>query len=127
MNAVLLIVALAAAQVFILGLLAGRARGTYGVPAPAMTGHPVFERWTRVHQNSIEQFVVFMSTLPLYSNSVGIPSAVVLGVVYLVARTLYAVGYVRAPEKRSIGALLTFLVQGWLLLWTIVAFALRLR
>jgi len=127
MNAVLLIVALAAAQVFILGLLAGRARGQYGVPAPAMSGHPIFERWTRVHQNSIEQLVVFTPLLPLYANSVGIPTAVVLGVVYLVARVIYALGYVRAPEKRSAGAIMTFIVQGWLIFWTILAFALRLR
>jgi glutathione S-transferase len=35
---------LAVIQLVVFGVLVGRARGTYGIAAPATTGHPVFER-----------------------------------------------------------------------------------
>jgi uncharacterized membrane protein YecN with MAPEG domain len=37
--------------------------------------------------------------------------ATVLGVLFVIARAIYAVGYIRAAEKRSIGAGLTALVN----------------
>ena len=42
------------AGILVLVIMVGRARGTYGVKAPATTGHPEFERYFRVHQNTLE-------------------------------------------------------------------------
>ena len=39
---------LALIEYFVITLQCGRARGRLGVPAPAMTGHPEFERYLRV-------------------------------------------------------------------------------
>lgn len=46
-------------------VVAGRAHGTYHVEAPATTGAPTFERYFRVHQNSMEALVVFIPALML--------------------------------------------------------------
>jgi glutathione S-transferase len=109
--AVYLVIALAAAQLIVFGFLVGRGRAKYGVPAPAMSGNPTWERLNRVHQNSLEAFVVFAPLFTLYAFVVGRFTGLILGVVFLIARILYAVGYARAPEKRELGAFLTSIVQ----------------
>ena len=38
-------------EYFVFGWLVGKARGKYGVKAPATSGHEVFDRYFRVQQN----------------------------------------------------------------------------
>src|SRR5262245_11639466 len=83
----------------VLGVLVGRGREKYGVPAPATSGHPMWERLNRAHQNSLEQLVLFIPLLFAYTLNAGLQTGIALGVVYLVARILYAVGYVRDPAR----------------------------
>ena len=89
--------------------LVGRARGKYKVSAPAMTGHPDFERANRVHQNTLESLIVFIPAAWIFGLYVSPRWAAAIGVLFVVARALYAVGYLRAAEKRSLGAGLTAL------------------
>ena len=49
-----LVTLLALLEYSILGVMVGRARQTYGVEAPATTGNPDFERYFRVHANTLE-------------------------------------------------------------------------
>ena len=51
--AIVTVLALLEYQFF--GIMVGRARGRYGIAAPATTGHEVFERHFRVHMNTLEQ------------------------------------------------------------------------
>jgi hypothetical protein len=51
---------LAVLQYFVFGLAVGRARGRYGIPAPATAGHPDFERYYRIHMNPLEQLAVLL-------------------------------------------------------------------
>src|SRR5450432_1204425 len=44
-----LVTLLAVLQFLVFGFLVGKARATHNVPAPAMSGHPGFERYFRVH------------------------------------------------------------------------------
>jgi glutathione S-transferase len=112
--ALFLVLTLAIAELIVFGALVGRGRAKYGVPAPATSGHPTWERLNRVHLNSIEHFVVFAPLFLMYAVVVGRFTAIGLGVAYLIARILYAVGYVRDPKQRAIGAGLTSLVELWL-------------
>ncbi len=86
----------------------GRARGKYGIKAPATTGHPEFERAFRVQQNTVEQLVVFLPSLWLFSLSVGQIGGGVLGLVWIVGRVIYGVSYARNPASRAPG----FLISG---------------
>lgn len=111
MNWVALIVLLALIEYFVFGGLVGRARGKYAVAAPAVTGHPLFERYFRVHQNSLEQLIAFIPAVWLFGLYVSARWAAIVGAIFVAARILYAVGYVAAPERREAGALLTFLTE----------------
>jgi uncharacterized MAPEG superfamily protein len=121
-----LIVLLAIIEVMVLGLLVGRGRATYGVPAPAMSGHPVWERLNRAHQNSLEQLVLFVPLFLIYVFNTGARTGLLLGLAYLVARIVYAVGYVRDPGRRAAGAFLTAGVQVWLAVGGIVGLVAKL-
>ena len=121
-----LVTALAAIELIVFGALVGRGRAQYGVPAPATSGHPTWERLNRIHLNSIEQFVVFVPLLWLYATSVSQLWAVILGLVFLVARVIYAVGYARAAEARAAGAILTIIVQAILALGSVVGLVVQI-
>jgi glutathione S-transferase len=81
----------------------GSARAKYGVKAPAMTGNPDFERVVRVHENTLEQLVVFLPGLWLFGHFVSARYGAVLGLVWIAGRALYAWGYYRAADKRGPG------------------------
>ena len=109
MQLVAVVTGLALLEYVIFGMLVGRARGKFGVAAPATSGHPVFERYFRVHQNTLEQLVVFLPSMWLFGTYVDPTWAALLGLVFVVARIIYLVGYVADPAKREIGFGLTAL------------------
>ena len=88
---------------------AGKARGEAGVPAPAMSGHPNFERHVRVQENTVEQLVLFVPMLWLATAVVGDLWAAEIGAVWVVGRVVYTVGYSKEAAKRGPGFLLTIL------------------
>ena len=104
-----IVTALAVLQFLVFGFKVGKARGRYGVKAPAITGNEIFERYFRVQQNTLEQLIVFLPGLYLFSHYFSPPVAAVLGAVYLVGREVYAATYVKDPAKREMGYGLTFL------------------
>jgi uncharacterized membrane protein YecN with MAPEG domain len=109
MEFVAFVIALALLEYAIFGMLVGWARGKYGVVAPATSGHPVFDRYFRVHMNTLEQLVAFVPAMWLFGTYVNATWAAWLGLVFVVARILYLVGYVADPAKREIGFGLTAL------------------
>jgi uncharacterized MAPEG superfamily protein len=115
MEPVALVLALALLEYFVFGLLVGRARGQYGVEAPATTGHPVFERYHRVHQNTLEQLAIFVPALWMFGIYVSAAIASLLGLVFIAGRFVYLRGYVADPKKRSTGTLITLIAQAILL------------
>jgi glutathione S-transferase len=120
MEPVALVTLLALLQYFAFGILVGRARTRTGVAAPAMTGHPEFERYNRVHQNTLEQLVIFLPALWLFATYVQPLAAAGLGVLFIVGRLVYLRGYVANPGKRTIGFAMTALAQLPLLLGGII-------
>jgi len=104
-----IVTALALLQYLVFGFRVGRARGRYGVKAPAITGNEVFERHFRVQQNTLEQLIVLVPGLYLFSHYLNPWIAAALGLVYLVGRELFAASYVKDPAKREIGFGLSFL------------------
>ena len=66
MEIVAVVIALALLEFVVFGMLVGRARGRYGVNAPAMSGHEVFDRYFRVHYNTMEMLVIFVPSIWLF-------------------------------------------------------------
>jgi glutathione S-transferase len=104
-----IVTALAVLQFIVFGFRVGKARGRYGVKAPAITGNETFERYFRVQQNTLEQLIVFLPGLYLFSRYLNPLVAAGLGVIYLIGREVYATSYVKEPSKREVGYGLTFL------------------
>jgi glutathione S-transferase len=104
-----IVTALALLQFIVFGFKVGRARGRYGVKAPAVVGNEIFERHFRVQQNTLEQLIVFLPGLYLFSHYFWPAAAAVLGLIYLVGREVYSATYVKNPSSREVGYGLTFL------------------
>jgi glutathione S-transferase len=103
-----LVILLALLEFMVFGFLVGGARKRYNIPAPATHGHSDFERTFRVHYNTLELLVVFIPAIWLFGLYLNPRWGAIIGVVFLVGRALYAVGYIRAAEKRELGATLSF-------------------
>jgi glutathione S-transferase len=103
MEIVAVVIALALLEFVVFGMLVGRARGRYGVNAPAVSGHEVFDRYFRVHYNTMEMLVTFVPSIWLFGLYVSPQWGAALGAVYLVGRIVYLRGYVADPSKREIG------------------------
>ena len=103
MVAVHIVIALALIQFFVFGALVGRARVKYQVDAPAITGHPVFERYYRVHYNTMEQLVSFVPGMLLFGTYVSATGAAILGLVFIAGRLVYLRLYIADPKKRGAG------------------------
>lgn len=116
MELVAFVITLALLQYFVFGILVGRARGQYNVPAPATSGHPVFDRTFRVHQNTAEQLVSFVPSIWLFATYVSAPIAAGLGVLFLIGRIVYFRGYVADASKRGTGFAISALAHVALLL-----------
>lgn len=98
----------------------GMARGRLGIEAPATTGHPEFERLFRVHQNTLEQLIVFLPALWMFGTLVSEPIAAGLGAFFIVGRILYAITYAADASKRTTGFLIAYVATVVLLLGSLV-------
>jgi glutathione S-transferase len=101
---VALVILLALVEYMVLGMLVARARAKYGVKAPAISGPEGFDRTFRVQQNTLEGLVIFLPGLWLFGLYVSPTWSAGLGLLGIVGRALYAVGYIKAAEKREVGA-----------------------
>lgn len=96
-------------QYFFFGLKVGMARGKYEVHAPAVSGHPVFERYYRVQMNTLEQLLLFIPGIMMFAYWVRPDVAAGLGVVFFIGRVIYFRSYVADPKARGLGFALTVL------------------
>ena len=85
------------------GFNVGRARGRYGIKAPAVTGHELFERAYRIQMNTLENAALMLPALWLFAGFVSDLGAAVLGGLWIAARVWYAVAYQNDPKKRGPG------------------------
>lgn len=109
MNYVHLVAVIAVIQFFYFGIMVGRARGKYGVTAPATSGHEMFDRAFRIQMNTLEQLICFLPALLIAA--VYWPNTIIaaIGAVYIVGRFLFAALYTKDPGKRAAGFVLTIL------------------
>ena len=120
MQAVAIVTILALAQFMLFSIQVGSMRGKHGVKAPAVTGHPEFERMFRVQQNTMEQLVAFIPALWIYAYLVNPFWGAAIGLVFIIGRFIYRASYVKDPNSRGIGFTLTFLPTAVMLVWGLV-------
>ena len=115
-----LVIVLALLEFFLFGYAVGRARTRYQVPAPAMSGHEVFDRYFRAQMNTLEQLVVFLPSIWLFAHYINAWAAVALGALFIVGRALYFRGYVQAAESRHAGFVLSAVPSVTLLIGALI-------
>lgn len=125
MHYVHIVALLAVLQFFFFGVLVGRARGKYGVKAPAVAGHEGFERAFRVQMNTLEQLVGFLPALLIAGQYWSPVIVAAIGVVYLGGRFVFWRAYMADPATRSLGFGLTVLPTFTLIVLGIVGAVLR--
>jgi glutathione S-transferase len=106
-----LVVLLTAILQFATMFAVGHARGKYRIEAPAISGHPAFERAYRVQMNTLESTVMFLPTLWLAVHYGNVLWAGVAGLVWVLGRVWYAMAYLQDAKKRGPGYLVSML--GW--------------
>ena len=126
MALVILIIILALMEYMAFSFQVGMARGKYGVKAPAVSGHPEFDKYFRVQQNTLEQLIVFIPAILAFSwsaENIGWPGYYIasgLGVIWLIGRFIYAISYVNDPAKRGLGFMMNFFPPVLMMLGTLV-------
>ena len=90
----------------------GRGRHKYGVAAPAVAGHPAFERLYRVQMNTLEWAVMTLPCLWIAAAYVSDALAAGLGGLWLLGRIAYALAYAADPAKRARGFIVGALAFG---------------
>jgi glutathione S-transferase len=92
-----------------------RTRVKLGMLPPVMTGDPVLERTIRAHSNTLEWLPIFLPSLWLFAIYWNSNVAAALGLVWLVGRIVYFVGYVSEARKRFPGFFIQATAAGILL------------
>ncbi|ATC33485.1 MAPEG family protein [Caulobacter vibrioides] len=93
----------------------GGARRRTGIDAPAMTGDPELERHLRVQANTVEWLVIYLPSLWLFAIYWNDLFAAAAGVVWIIGRILYALGYAADAKKRELGFMIQMLATAVLL------------
>lgn len=125
MEATVIITILALAQFVLFGIQVGSMRGKHGIKAPAVTGHPEFERMFRIQQNSMEQLVVFVPALWIFAHLVNPLWGAGMGLVFIIGRFIYRASYLKDPDARGMGFTITFVPTAVMLVWSLVVAVMR--
>ena len=98
-----IITCLAIGFYFFTSIKVAKARAAFSVKAPAIIGNPDFERVFRVQMNTLEWMPIFLPSLWLFAIYISDPIAASVGIVWIVGRILYLVGYSEDAAKRGRG------------------------
>ena len=88
LTAIVTLIALIEYSVFAYRVGSGRAE--FNVEAPATSGSDDWQKVHRVHQNTLEQLIVFLPALWLFSHFWGAEIGAGIGAVFIIARPIYA-------------------------------------
>jgi hypothetical protein len=86
--------------------MVSRARGKYGIKAPAVTGSDQFERIYRVHMNTLELLIALLPALFVAAKYWPVAFVAGTGLVYIVGRLLFLRAYLGA-QSRVLGYVLS--------------------
>jgi len=98
-----LVTLLIALVYFWMALMVARTHSRTGILAPVMTGDPVLERTYRAHINTLEWMPIALPSMWLFAIYWSPTVAALLGLLWIVGRVIYFVGYVAEARNRFPG------------------------
>jgi len=120
MEYIAIVTLLALMQFMLFSIQVGSMRMKHGIKAPAIAGHPEFERMFRIQQNTMEQLVVFIPALWIYAHLVNPLWGAGIGLFFILGRFVYRAAYLKDPASRSNGFTIGVLAISVLLIWSLV-------
>lgn len=120
MEAIAIVTILALIQAYMFAIQVGQARVKHGVKAPDTSGHDDFDRMFRVHQNTLEQLILFVPALWIFGQYVHTLAGAGIGLVFVIGRFVYRGAYLKDPASRSLGFGLGAAAMGILMLGGLV-------
>lgn len=123
MESIAIVTILALGQFVFFSIQVGSMRAKHHVKAPAISGHPEFERMFRIQQNTMEQLVAFIPALWIFGYLVNPYWGAAFGLLFIVGRFVYWSSYRKDPASRGAGFTITFLPTAVMLVWSLIAAA----
>ncbi len=108
MEYAILIILIALLQYIFFTGRVGFTRGKCGVHAPKTVGDETWERFFRVQQNTMEQLVIFIPGMVLFSVYVSQIWVLLPGILFVIGRQIYSHLYIKNPASRGPGMVLSF-------------------
>jgi uncharacterized MAPEG superfamily protein len=105
---------------------AGFSRGKYDIKAPKTVGNERWERIFRIQQNSMEQLVIFIPAMLIFSLYVSATWVLLPGILFIVGRHIYSRLYLESPENRGPGMVLSLLSNIALVIGGLIGVSLKL-
>ena len=96
-----LVTCLAILFYFFTSIQVSKARKAFGIKLPAISGNADFERVFRVQMNTLEWMPIFLPSLWLFAIYISDAYAAALGLVWIVGRILYMIGYSQSVARRG--------------------------
>lgn len=121
MELTIIIILLALLQYIAFIFKVGFNRPKFEVPAPQINGNETWERMFRVQQNTLEQLIIFIPSLLIFTYYVSAVWVVVPGTIFLIGRQIYAISYVKEPKSRTLGFALTIFTNIALVITSLLA------
>lgn len=90
-------------MLFGMALAVARTHARTGILAPRMTGDPRLERAIRGHANAMEWMPIFLPAMWLFAIYWSPAWAAILGLLWILGRIAYFVGYLADPARRFPG------------------------
>ena len=104
-TAIIILIALLQYIVFVIRV--GLSRKKYNVLGPKTTGNEIWERLFRIQQNTLEQLVIFIPGMVIFTMDVSEIWALLPGILFILGRQIYSGLYMKDPASRGPGMALS--------------------
>lgn len=115
-----ILVLLALIQYMFFSLRVGLSREKFGVIAPKCVGNDTWERLFRVQQNTLEQLIIFIPGVFLFSYYVSNKWVLLPGCTFIVGRFVFYYLYTSNPKNRGFGFIPTFMSNSILVIGSLI-------
>ena len=121
-----IIILIALLQYILFVIRVGLSRNKYNVQAPRTTAMKPGKRLFRIQQNTLEQLVIFIPGMVIFTTYVSESWALLPGILFILGRQIYSGLYLKDPASRGPGMALSFFSNIGLVIAGLIGIGLQL-